>query len=656
MKYVSSIIIEMMIITCIFVFSGCSLTPQGKNASGSATVGPVNAPLSHTGPEFNIGTLSTYGTPLFTIRNSSDPHASIFNGVLYLYTSSDLNLSGMYPMSTTYCYATTDLINWQDYGAIISESQIPWSAKDNGLWAPRCVYANGQYYLYTPDDAANVSGPNKKRIGVSTAPNPWGPFTSQAAYINIPLPPNAPQGNFASDPFVFFDPNNNNAPYLLFCTGGMNDSHICIIPLNSDMLTVVSGSTPVDLMATGNNFPSGWTGEGSRLYYINNMYYLVYPSDKSASGNEEMVYATALNPMGPYTYKGVFMQPNASEFTIQGDIIRYDNKWVLLYHDTPLKSKGFKRMVCGEYFNFNSDGSIPNINRTVQGLTIDSTNVIQADTYFSGTGVTTEPTSDIGSAQDVTVQDGACLYYSGINLTTNNTGFTARVACYYYVGGTITVYLNDPWGPPLATISVSGTGGWQSWNTVSSPIYTLANEFVNGTAQICLKFSGSFNIDRFQFSGDGGVTTPYTYKIINKKSGRSIDMPGWSTSQGTQAQIYDYNRQANQEWTIRNNGPYVTIQNSNSGLTLGVAAASKSQGAQIVQWGSVNNPTLDQQWTLVPVPEPEYRGYYYIQDVNSGMVIGCSAGATTNGTRLIQWPLIDKDEDQMWSFGTWYQP
>ncbi len=402
MKPVLAIIIEMMIITYILVLSGCSLSPgPGKEASKSASVGPVNnAPESHTGTEFNIGTPATYGTPLFTTRNSSDPHSSIFNGVLYLYTSSDMGITGSYPMSTTYCYSTSDLINWTDNGAMINENSLPWAYHNtNQLWAPDCVYANGQYYLYTPDDAADATGNDiGKRIGVSISTSPTGPFIPQNDYIHIPTVAGAPQGDFASDPDVFID--TNGTPYMLYCDGNAPKGRVCIIKLDPSMTKTAANATPVLIESLGNGtFPNQFE-EGARLSLINGIYYLYYPV--SIGSREFIVYAMARNVMGPYTYHDKFMSANQTEWTVQGDIANYDNKWILFYHDTPMVSQGYKRMVCGEYFTFNSDGTIPTISRTVEGLTVNPNNQIQAATYFSQSGgLQTEPTSDPGSSLDV---------------------------------------------------------------------------------------------------------------------------------------------------------------------------------------------------------------------------------------------------------------
>ncbi len=566
MKKVLAIIIELMIIMCIFVLSGCNLSPgPGKEASKSVS------PVSPAGPKFSIGTQQVSGTvtnigrPLFSFRSSSDPHARVFNGQVYIYCSQDMygnSGGGIYPMNTTYCYSSADLVNWKDNGAVMTENQLPWAAHgSNELWAPCCVQNpnNGQYYLYEPDEPNNGANSYDKRIGVSVASSPTGPFTPLQNYISIPRVANAPQGDFNCDPFVFIDTANGNTPYLLYCDGNNPNGRDCIVQMNSDFETVSKQPVTVDsLMANG--VPANQFEEGPRLFYINSKYYLIMPV--SYGGSEYLAYAISTQgPMGPYTFKGNFMSQNQAEWTIQGDIVQFDNKNVLFYHDVQQPQiKGFYRQVCGEYFYFNSDGLLPQISRTQQGLTIDTTNIVQAASYFTASsGVQTESTGDPGSGLDVGwIQNGSWIEYSGMNFANLNiTGFTISVAS-ATSGGNIYIMAPSTGGlgwVEIGQVSVPSTGGWQNWTTVTCPINYNS---LPGPQTIELQFSGGsgylLNIDQFQFSGNGGIA-PGTYKIINRNSGTAMDMTGFSTSAGTQAQIWAYGGGANQKWTLQPSGP-----------------------------------------------------------------------------------------------------
>jgi sugar lactone lactonase YvrE len=85
------------------------------------------------------------------------------------------------------------------------------------------------------------------------------------------------------------------------------------------------------------------------------------------------------------------------------------------------------------------------------------------------------------------------------------------------------------------------------------------------------------------------------------------------------------------------------VQNVNSGMVLGVAGASTSQGENIVQW--LVNGSRDQVWKLSQLA----NGAYVFTDVNSGLVIGVSGASLNYGTPLIQWP-SNNSTDQNWHF------
>jgi hypothetical protein len=76
--------------------------------------------------------------------------------------------------------------------------------------------------------------------------------------------------------------------------------------------------------------------------------------------------------------------------------------------------------------------------------------------------------------------------------------FTARVAS-ASSGGTIEVRLGSATGTVVGRCTVPGTGGWQTWTSVSCPV-----SGVTGTQDLVLRFTGGsgylFNVNWWQFS------------------------------------------------------------------------------------------------------------------------------------------------------------
>ena len=87
------------------------------------------------------------------------------------------------------------------------------------------------------------------------------------------------------------------------------------------------------------------------------------------------------------------------------------------------------------------------------------------------------------------------------------------------------------------------------------------------------------------------------YKIVNRNSGKVLDVPASSKSEGVQLDQQPDNGGANQQWQVVTSGGYVTIVNRNSGYLLDVSGGSKANGGAVIQWPSDGG--ANQQWTLV---------------------------------------------------------
>ncbi len=325
-----------LFITLIF---GCSLTNQSLDGKAGS---PDDLNLSVA------SAATTYGKVMIPGVNTSDPQARIFNGKIYLYVSSDLNAPGTYPMSNTYVYTSTDEVHWTGK-VILHENDYSWVKKSgNHLWAPDCIYKNGKYWLYVPD---NDTG-GTSRIGISTSANPDGPFTPLSTYF---------QGitGYASDPGVFID--DDGTPYMVYCTVGYSGGRTWIVKMNTNMIQ--ANGTPAAANVSG--MPNSYT-EGGSIFKFNGKYYLI--GAIYDNGGEAEWYAMATSVTGPYTYKGHIMEKSADEWTIQASIIQWNNHYSFYYHDK-LPTGGMKRQVMGEYLKFNADGTIPLIVRTSTGLT-----------------------------------------------------------------------------------------------------------------------------------------------------------------------------------------------------------------------------------------------------------------------------------------------
>lgn len=132
------------------------------------------------------------------------------------------------------------------------------------------------------------------------------------------------------------------------------------------------------------------------------------------------------------------------------------------------------------------------------------------------------------------------------------------------------------------------------------------------------------------------------YKVLNKNSGKAIDVSGGSTSAG--ANIIQWNDTGSQNqhwrWAAVGDGSY-EIVNQNSGQLLDVANASTADNATVVQWTDDNG--ANQHWTLTAAG----NGYYKIKNVKSGKLLAVSGSSTTAGAQLVQTTDTNADS-QLW--------
>ena len=138
--------------------------------------------------------------------------------------------------------------------------------------------------------------------------------------------------------------------------------------------------------------------------------------------------------------------------------------------------------------------------------------VIEAASYNSlSGGEQLEPSSEGG--QDLGyISSGNYAVYNSINVS-NMTSFQARVAS-AGSGGTLQIHLDSPTGTRIGTCTVPGTGGWQTWTTV-----TCSLSGASGIHNVYLVFQGGggslYNLEWFHFLGGANVIEVASYNTLS---------------------------------------------------------------------------------------------------------------------------------------------
>ncbi|MEO3876257.1 family 43 glycosylhydrolase [Nonomuraea sp. B12E4] len=428
--------------------------------------------------------------PIVQTIYTADPAPLVYNGRVYLYTGHDEDGSTYFTMKEWRVWSSADMVNWTDHGAAMSVATFSWASSD--AWAGQTVYRNGKFYWYVPvKDRAS----GQMAIGVGVSNSPTGPFTDA---IGRPLVRNG-----EIDPTVFID--DNGQAYLYW-----GNPNLWYVRLNADMISYSGSVTQIPLTTSGFGTRTGDTSrptlyeEGPWVYKRNGLYYNVFAA-KCCS--EFIGYSTASGPTGPWTYRGTVMPTQGSSFTNHPGVIDFNGGSYFFYHNGALPGGGgFTRSVAVEKFTYNSDGSIPAINMTTTGApqvgTLNPYVRQEAETIAWESGVETEPSSE-GGMNVGWIENGDYVKVKGVAFGSGATSFSARVAS-ATSGGRIELRLDGVNGTLVGTCTVPGTGGWQTWATV-----TCSVSGATGTYDLYFKYTGGsgnlFNVNWWQFSGGTGT-------------------------------------------------------------------------------------------------------------------------------------------------------
>ncbi|MGW5559671.1 ricin-type beta-trefoil lectin domain protein [Micromonospora sp. NPDC003944] len=132
--------------------------------------------------------------------------------------------------------------------------------------------------------------------------------------------------------------------------------------------------------------------------------------------------------------------------------------------------------------------------------------------------------------------------------------------------------------------------------------------------------------------GSGGGST--TTAIVGTLSGRCVDVPGSSTTNGTQVQLWDCHGRTNQQWTYTS-GKALTVYGNKC---LDAAGYGTSPGTQVTIYDCHGG--TNQQWNV--------NANGTITGVQSGLCLDPYNVGTGNGTKLVLWTCTGQT-NQQWS-------
>lgn len=313
---------------------------------------------------------------LFPSDYMADPSAHVFNGKLYVYPSHDIE-SGIaendngdhFCMQDYHVLSTDDLENCtelHDEGMVLEQKEIAWAGRQ--LWDCDVCEKDGKYYMYYPMKDKN----DTFHIGVAIADSPAGKFIPQANPI---------AGSYSIDPCVLKDDDGNYYMYFGGLWGGQLQRYkdnksleaaylpegaeqalpSRIVKLSDDMLSFAEEPKPIIVLdENGEQFSADSPYrffEASWVHKYNGKYYFSY----STGDTHYLCYAIGDNPYGPFTFKGVLLEPVVG-WTTHGCITEFKGKWYIFHHDAvPSGGRTWLRSLKVVEIEYDNEGMIHTI-------------------------------------------------------------------------------------------------------------------------------------------------------------------------------------------------------------------------------------------------------------------------------------------------------
>jgi len=296
-----------------------------------------------------VGKIIAVGNPIITDKYTADPAALVYRDSVYLYTGHDVPpaTKNNYEMHEWLCYSSADMLTWKAHPSPLNVKDFAW-AKDDA-WASQVIERDGKFYWYVAVEHATIPG---KSIGVAVANNPGGPFKDDLgkALITNEMTTAAKISWDDIDPTVMVD--DDGQAYLFW-----GNQKCYYARLKKNMIEL---DGPIQTVALPEFTEAPW------IHKRKNWYYLSY-----ASGfPEKTVYAMSRNINGPWSYKGILNEIAGNSNTNHQAIIDFKGKSYFIYHNGGINPGGgsYRRSVCIDYLNYNTDGTIRRIVMTSEGV------------------------------------------------------------------------------------------------------------------------------------------------------------------------------------------------------------------------------------------------------------------------------------------------
>ncbi|WP_342744299.1 glycoside hydrolase family 43 protein [Bacillus alkalicellulosilyticus] len=473
--------------------------------------------VNYTPPKTAIGKQPPNGNPLVSHKFGADPYVLVFEDRVYIYATHDVleydendnvveNTYGN--INRLSVISSDDLVNWTDHGEIVAagpEGAAKWATQS---WAPavaqKVIDGEDKFFIYF---ANNASG-----IGVLTSDSPTGPWVDPIGEaLILRSTPGVEDVTWLFDPAVLID--DDGRAYIYF-GGGIPEGQYempntaRVMELGDDMVSVVGEAKPIPAPFMFENAGINKVGDTYYFTYCSNFYDGDRPEGSPPPG--EIAYMTSDSPMGPWEYQGTILRNPYHFFGVGGNnhhaMFEFHDTYYIAYHAQTLSKEmgvpmGYRSTHLNKVY-FNEDGTIQEIKADLEGVEsvkhLNPFQRVEAETMAWNAGVqvekadTNEENNHTTNIVITDINTGDWIAVSGVDFGDGASEFSASVATETN-GGMIELRLGHPEGDLIGSLTVTNTGGWNQWKTVSTEV------LVEGVHDLYLVFSGSSDHNLFRF-------------------------------------------------------------------------------------------------------------------------------------------------------------
>ncbi|KUM76123.1 family 43 glycosylhydrolase [Streptomyces curacoi] len=386
------------------------------------------------------------------------------------------------------------------------------------------------------------------------------------------------------------------------------------------------------------------------MHLFNGHWYVYYSAGQSGvaccdSQRTHVLESAGTDPMGPYTYKGSLTGSNLTPggWLIDASVLQANNKLYLV-------GSGF-------------------INGSTQSLVIapmSNPYTLTGNTFT----IISSPTLDWERSGSPVNEGPEPLYRGGRTFLTYSAS-SCQTADYKL--GQLELTGADPLNPASWTkkqtpvfqrsdangvygpghngffTSPDGTENWIVYHANSSASGGCGNGRTTRAQEFTWNADGTPNFGTpvalgTTLPGPSGETaaTPTAYTLVNRNSGKCLDVNGGNTADGTNIFQWTCNGGTNQKWKVEDLGDDTNrLVNVATGKVMDTAECSAADGADIRQWSWLNNKC--QHYRLVLTASGDY---VRIVNESTGKVADVADCGTANGTDVRQWTWLNNNCQQ----------